>query len=1089
MKSFIAHNILLISIVVLRSLFEGKISRRAQYAMWLFVPLYIALSLFVVIPVAKTGVPSSRVDAYNAPVVSSSTSLGYNQDIANMYLDRTQQTEEAGNIVVPESSKNNTQDFAQTEDVQVVKNNQKTVAHKVDFLKISYVTGTIIVGNIIVVNNLVFAWKILRRRKFLAKTSYGNLNVYTLDGIDSPFLFGRSIYVPSGMEQGSSQYEYSLCHEYCHYKQGDSIWHALKYALLVALWFDPLVWIAFVIVERDSEMAADEGVIELLGKSAKNEYSTMLLDMATNSRFTLLATTSMNGKSKSFLKIRVESIMHGTKRSVAALLATIMLLSSLVGCSLLKFDSKSSKVEATDDWFSYEAFNMLDIYPDYNDGNNVFTYSWALGKYNSEFFQAVEITSNDGSIRETLIDFFNSDGQNTRTINLAPLIKQYEFSYFVEEVIREGNNLRIMTWDKAYFYNLDSGDFECCEGDFVVEGTNEDYGFETNGVTKHYLNLSGKDVKFMFIYDIANYYVIHITDEYGNNQEIDLRNAIDGSPYFDIGTVFPYDDNNVIFVTTGSVSHYFRLDVTTGEVSELSGEDSEFLTDYYFTSLTYLNESNEVIGVNPTGFYKIDFESKTIEKIFDWNWCTFDRALIESPRILEYSNDKIVVVDSANNSCNSYCLTLTREASNPNAGKTILTIDGTAYSAYVSKFNETDDEYFIEIDNRYAIEGFLPQLDVGNDVNSAHTQYLIAEQNLSYQEAVDLMAGDSPDIITNAFRSSQLLSSDLLYDVSELMREDSEYDENLYFVNVMEASKVNDKLLYVPLTFSISAIGNMNSDYSDVEGLTFDEYREFVSSVCNGRDPIAYQRFHFMETLMPSVMAYCLNDEGKVNFDNAAFRELAEYANNDFRQRQQEFGYHEFMAANSLIIQSIGDYLTYVSYECWDYHDVNLIAYPSYAGSGLALEVDSSISISANCSDPEGCYRFVKFMMLAESMLDLGMPGYYGSRGLTTLNREAFDVIQSASLECYNAECDYYNTMREEEGVSMLEMPEIYAGPEMIDYYRSIIERCSYVNYADPSINLIVYEEMQAYFAGDKTLDEVILIMNDRAQTVLNERG
>ena len=42
---------------------------------------------------------------------------------------------------------------------------------------------------------------------------------------------------------------------------------------------------------------------------------------------------------------------------------------------------------------------------------------------------------------------------------------------------------------------------------------------------------------------------------------------------------------------------------------------------------------------------------------------------------------------------------------------------------------------------------------------------------------------------------------------------------------------------------------------------------------------------------------------------------------------------------------------------------------------------------------------------------------------------------------------------------------------------------------SDSDIEIIVYEEMQAYYCGDKTLDEVIVIMNDRAQRVLDERA
>ena len=62
-------------------------------------------------------------------------------------------------------------------------------------------------------------------------------------------------------------------------------------------------------------------------------------------------------------------------------------------------------------------------------------------------------------------------------------------------------------------------------------------------------------------------------------------------------------------------------------------------------------------------------------------------------------------------------------------------------------------------------------------------------------------------------------------------------------------------------------------------------------------------------------------------------------------------------------------------------------------------------------------------------------------------------------------------------------------GEDLIDIYRDIVASVDRKNVTDSSIMIIMREEIQAYFAGDKSLDEVIEIINNRARTYYGERG
>ena len=106
--------------------------------------------------------------------------------------------------------------------------------------------------------------------------------VYLADHIDTPFvlgLFRPKIYLPSALPEGERGY--ILLHERHHIRRLD---HAVKLLAFLALcvhWFNPLVWLMFVLLGRDMEMSCDEAVVRKLGEAVRADYSASLLRLAT----------------------------------------------------------------------------------------------------------------------------------------------------------------------------------------------------------------------------------------------------------------------------------------------------------------------------------------------------------------------------------------------------------------------------------------------------------------------------------------------------------------------------------------------------------------------------------------------------------------------------------------------------------------------------------------------------------------------------------------------------------------------------------------------------------------------------------------
>lgn len=114
-------------------------------------------------------------------------------------------------------------------------------------------------------------------------------NIWLCDNVNTPFVLGTArprIYLPSGMDK--VQMEYVLAHERAHLKRGDHWWKPLGYLLLAIYWFQPLIWMAYILLCRDIELACDEKVIKDMDMKGKKTYSEALAACSIQRRIVLV---------------------------------------------------------------------------------------------------------------------------------------------------------------------------------------------------------------------------------------------------------------------------------------------------------------------------------------------------------------------------------------------------------------------------------------------------------------------------------------------------------------------------------------------------------------------------------------------------------------------------------------------------------------------------------------------------------------------------------------------------------------------------------------------------------------------------------
>lgn len=175
----------------------------------------------------------------------------------------------------------------------------------------------------LLVHALVSAGKLKRK---LATAILLRDNIYESEFVDSPFVFGvvkPNIYLPMHMDEGTAAYV--IAHEHAHLARRDHWWKVLGYLVLALHWFNPLVWVAYILFCRDIELACDEKVVKGLDGAARADYSQALLSCAAPGRAVAACPLAFG---EGNIKTRVKSALHYKKPAfwvaAAAVLAVVI---------------------------------------------------------------------------------------------------------------------------------------------------------------------------------------------------------------------------------------------------------------------------------------------------------------------------------------------------------------------------------------------------------------------------------------------------------------------------------------------------------------------------------------------------------------------------------------------------------------------------------------------------------------------------------------------------------------------------------------------------------------------------------------------
>ena len=157
-------------------------------------------------------------------------------------------------------------------------------------------------------------------------------NIYQSEKVCSPFVLGiikPKIYLPYHMD--SREMDHVIAHEQTHIRRKDHWWKPLGFLLLTTHWFNPLMWLSYILLCQDIELACDEKVIRKMSNEQRADYTQALVACSVDRR---LITACPLAFGEIGVKERVKSVMNYKKPAFWIVLASVIVCAVIAVCFL-----------------------------------------------------------------------------------------------------------------------------------------------------------------------------------------------------------------------------------------------------------------------------------------------------------------------------------------------------------------------------------------------------------------------------------------------------------------------------------------------------------------------------------------------------------------------------------------------------------------------------------------------------------------------------------------------------------------------------------------------------------------------------------
>lgn len=224
-----------------------------------------------------------------------------------------------------------------------------------DPIQVGLLIGAVlwVLGILFLISYSMLSYIKLKRKVSTALRKEGN--IYECEKIQSPFVLGiiePKVYLPMGFAE--KERSYILKHEETHIRRLDYLIKPLAFLVLCVHWFNPLVWLSFIMMNKDMEMSCDEKVLKEMGPEIKKDYSSSLLSLAAGGK---MISGSPLAFGESSTKSRIKNVLS-YKRPTFWGIITAAILIGVLAVGLLA-DPKKEETYSSYLKVSYAASEMM----------------------------------------------------------------------------------------------------------------------------------------------------------------------------------------------------------------------------------------------------------------------------------------------------------------------------------------------------------------------------------------------------------------------------------------------------------------------------------------------------------------------------------------------------------------------------------------------------------------------------------------------------------------------------------------------------------------------------------------------------------
>ncbi len=792
---------------------------------------------------------------------------------------------------------------------------------------------------------------------------------------------------------------------------------------------------------------------------------------------------------------RSDMAVQSMNRFILKLCSLVMIVSvalSIVSCGKIKGNKHNAEIIAEDSpWFDSEV-----IKTDFGlaKDKELSTYEAKMAGFDDKYMVILmsgTYFAQGETQEEAFADLSVLDRKTKEVSNLILSDILDETDYVNSASYEDGKlTLQIYKYDpKTYAVSIVDKDIDIKTGKILDRrnhvSSDENYSFNSYEIGEYKINAALKGL------DTNPKVVIKWSSSSGDEKQVEIKD--DSNILYGVPVILPITDNRILVpIDSERETLFYELDLKEGTISSLDAKDYEWLKlEAIGTTFTGTDGKTYYTEYNGKGISCIDFENKKIDTFLDFNWCNVDLNTLSQLKMIANDGDSVILAglvegrfrlttESAQMGLEYYVVQLTKADKNPHAGKTVLNLYMANEVGYdevteaITNFNNVSSDYYIEITDKYSKDN--TSMREAKSTEEYRLANLNSDNDMSNQLTMDIISGTGPDIFVNTSDLGVLNNENYLADLSPYF---NDLDSSKYFINIIEASKVDGKLYQIPVCFRIEGIGT-KSGYVGASGFgfTLDEYKEFVKGPLNGKDVLGTGQAFYFTKLFNNMSDKFINN-GKADFTCPEFSVLASYVKENVQDKKISDDTNE--SSDTLIASHTTCYGTSAYFgELARFNgDYTIAGIPSYDGRGPQFDAWVSVAVSAQSTDVNACAEFVK-ILLSDDIQN----GFAGQEYLV-LNRDAFKEIGLIAVDYYNG-----TGVRRlaSQGYSLTENRIVFSLKDIDDLER-IIFSCSSMDSEDSAISIILMEEMPAYFLGQKDLDAVINIAQDRVQKVLDERG